>query len=801
MLVCYSNARMEKEKSMLNKLKEVFSLKRLVWFTLISGLFLVFYTPHLKYQVEMVNTTSGDIVLANYNTDRGEEIFETYNYSGHKTWVSIMEGDEYFSVDTLPIVTNSLQMKLQNLEQMTISKITISFGPFELKEFTAANLTEHIAGSQGLDITLEDDLIHLTAMSNEGWITFDTEEYMSKMNIFGVYLLVVVMAWIMTVVVDKTIERTDRIPLNEVMLLSGPCWIFFMSEAVLGNIFYIELDKRLLNVGILIVLYKALFLLFRRKPIGFNISNLIVVIYAIVSTFVVRFRNRPIEPWDFSALSTAMDVASNYDISINYMMITALLVCVVLYLIMRKCPRDVIRVNKYFTAYPIIILILAIFFNSIGSYYLWDIRLLNTFQTEGTILSFTGLVRQFINDQPQKPEGYSQEKLTSLMNQMNALNEADAPAEDAIVPANIIMVMNESFSDLGVGGTDIADGMTPYYDSLENTIRGNLYVSVRGGGTCNSEYETLTGNTTAFFSAGVYPYNQYMSRDVPSLVSYMNEYNYHTTGIHLGKATNWNRRTAYQKLAFDDTVFAETFDGLDTIHGYPTDEQNFEKLIENFEENSDSNQFIFNVTYQNHGSYKDAHDLEKTVDLDQYGYDVYNTAENYLSLIKLTDEAFKNLIDYFNQVEEPTMVIMFGDHQPSLGNAPNALFFPNTGTPESDITQYITPFLIWANYDIPDQTIEKMSANYLSSLIVHSASMEMTPYQRFLYELMKEYPVITQYGCYDKNGNFYESVDDINDEWIQNYRILQYNNVFDSERQEELFWPLGYDNSEYRDME
>ena len=780
---------------MLDKLKKIFSVKRLVWFTLISGLFLVFYTPHLKYQVELQSVTSGDIVLANYNTDRGEEIFETYNYSGHKTWVSVMEGDDYITVDSLPIVTNSLQMKLQNLSEMTAKKITISFGPFVLKEYTAENISEHIAGSQGLDISLENSLIHLTATGNEGWITFDTEEYLSHMEIFGIYILVLLMAWIITVILDHTVEQINRIPLNEVMLISGPCWIFFISEAVLGNIFYIALGMRLLNVLLLIVLYKALFLIFRRRPMGYNIANLIVVLYAIASTFVVRFRNRPIEPWDFSALSTAMDVASNYDLSINYMMVIAIIVCAILYLIMRKCPRSVTRVNKYYTVYPIIIIVLAIFFNSIGSYYLWDVRLLNTFQTEGTALSFTGLVRQFINDQPKKPEGYSKEKLKKIKAQMEQLNEENKPAEDAVKPTNIIMVMNESFSNLDVGGTNYAEGMTPYFDSLDNTIRGNLYVSVRGGGTCNSEYETLTGNTTSFFSAGVYPYNQYMNRDVPSLVSYMNENGYETTGMHLGKSTNWNRRTAYQKLAFDNTVFAETFDGLDTIHGYPTDKQDFEKVIENYEKNKGKNQFLFNVTYQNHGSYNDAHDLKKTVNLgDEYGYDPYSTAENYLSLIKLTDEAFKDLVEYFKNVDEPTMIIMFGDHQPSLGNTSNSLFFPDSGTPEKDINQYITPFLIWANYDIPDQTIDKMSANYLSALIVNTANMEMTPYQRFLFELMKKYPVISLYGCYDSNGTFYNSVDDIDDESIQEYRMLQYNNVFDSARMEDLFWPSGYDD-------
>lgn len=61
--------------------------------------------------------------------------------------------------------------------------------------------------------------------------------------------------------------------------------------------------------------------------------------------------------------------------------------------------------------------------------------------------------------------------------------------------------------------------------------------------------------------------------------------------------------------------------------------------------------------------------------------------------------------------------------------------------------------------------------------------------QQFLYELKDQYPVISLYGCYDAEGNFYESVDDIDDESIQEYRMLQYNNVFDKNRDVELFYP------------
>ncbi len=778
---------------MKNKLKQIFTLKRLVWFLFVSGLFLVFYTPHLQYKVDLDNVTEGTVILANYNTDRGEEIFETYNYNGHKTWYDVAPYYTDITITNVPIVTNSLQMQLQGVKTMDINKITISFGPLTLREYTSENFSYEIAGSQGLDISLENNKIHLNLQNVEGWVQYQTEEYLPKKIIVLIYAFILLVAWIIAVLIDKHINISDVIPLNELMLLASPCWVFFMMENILGNFYYINTGLRLLNVGIMIIIYKILHLIFRRRPMGLNIANILFTGYAIVSTFVVLFRNRPIAPWDFTALGTALDVASNYDIHLNYIMVCSLLVCAMLYLTMRMIPRDKTKINKWYVAYPIIVLVVALFFNSIGSYYLWDVRLLSTFQNEGTTLSFTGLVRQFIETQPTKPDGYSEEKLEDLKEEYTA-KAAESVNTEGIKPTVIIQVMNESFSNLSVGGTSYADNMTPYYDSLENTVRGNLYVSVRGGGTCNTEYETLTGNTTAFFQAGVYPYNMYMNRSVPSTVSYMNRSGYSTTGIHLGKATNWNRRTAYSKLQFQNTEFAETFDGLDTIHGYPTDEQDFEKVIETYEANKGTNQYIFNVTYQNHGSYKNADDLEQTVDLSSYGSENYDAAENYLSLIKLTDEAFKKLIEYFENVDENVMIVMYGDHQPSLGSASDRLFFPNTGTAEEDIKEYITPFLIWANYDIEDQTIDKMSANYMSSLILHTANMELTPYQQFLYELKDKYPVITLYGCYDAYGNFYDSVDDIDDEAIQNYRIFQYNNVFDKNRDIELFYPKTTDD-------
>lgn len=764
------------------------NIRRLVLFLFVSGILMIFYTPHLRFNIKLNEVTDGTVIVSNFNTDRGEEIFTNYNYNSHKTWYDVHPGWEEVNITSIPIITNSLRVELDSVDTLVAEKITVSFGTFVLKEYNADNLTQAITSSNGLDISLDNNMINLHTQNNKGYFQLETLEYFPHYVWGIVYGILFVIAYIIARFIDKHMAFIEKVPMNELMLIAIPCLIFFNAENILGNFYYIDLSHRLLNVGIMIVIYKFIYMICRRKPWSTLFTSLVFTIFSIASVFVVQFRNRPIAPWDFTALGTALDVASNYNWTFPYFMVLGILLAIALYVVMRLVPVETTKINRYYIAYPVIILVVALFFNSVGSYYLWDMNLLSIYQTDGTALTFTGLFAQYLKDQPTAPENYSIDRLNEISAQMkeDAANEVDP---NAIVPDTIIQIMNESFSDLNIGGTDYASNITPFFNSLENTIRGNLYVSVRGGGTCNTEYETLTGNTTAYFSSGVYPYNMYMSRNVPSLVSYFNDEGYTTSGIHLGKSTNWNRASAYKKLMFQNTEFAETFDGLDTLHGYPSDAEDFKHVIAQYEKNPTGKNYIFNVTYQNHGGFDNADDLVKTVDLSSYGPEDYYKAENYLSLLRHTDEAFEELINYFSNVDQKVMIVMYGDHQPSLGADADNLFFPNSGNSNEEmLKEYITPFVIWANYDIPDATIEKMSTNYMSSLILNTANLEMTPYQQYLYELMQEYPVLGPYGCYDKDGNFYESIKDIDDPLVQNYEALQYNNVFDKKRQTGIFW-------------
>lgn len=125
----------------------------------------------------------------------------------------------------------------------------------------------------------------------------------------------------------------------------------------------------------------------------------------------------------------------------------------------------------------------------------------------------------------------------------------------------------------------------------------------------------------------------------------------------------------------------------------------------------------------------------------------YEQADRYLSLMKKSDEAFAYLLDYFSRVEEPTMIVMFGDHQAAIENGFYEALY---GKPLKELTaeeadkQYVTPFIIWTNYELESQEIDKISANYLGAKILETANLELTDYDKLLLKTWDSVPALTK---------------------------------------------------------
>ncbi len=377
---------------------------------------------------------------------------------------------------------------------------------------------------------------------------------------------------------------------------------------------------------------------------------------------------------------------------------------------------------------------------------------------------------------------------------LNWVNKRQKSSENP----NIIVVMNESFSDLGVlGDFKTNQDYMPFIHAIyDNTIKGNLFVSVLAGNTANSEYEFLTGDSMAFLPAGSVPYQQYINKSMPTLVSALNSLGYRTIGMHPYNASGWDRDEVYEYFGFNEIYFAPNFKNPTRIRKYISDETTFEKIIELYEEKPKNEKlFVFDVTMQNHSGYSQEYEnFSPSISLE--GITGKGTV-NYLSLVKVTDDAFEKLINYFSKADEDTIILMFGDHQPSDYVA-NPIIKANGGsddwTLEQQQNRYIVPFVLWANYDIPEQQIDKISLNYLSGILMQTAGLELTPYQKYLTKLREDYPVITANIYIDKDGNMNQITDDVIKDKLNDYSILQYNHLFDSSHRVEKLFSLDYLN-------
>ncbi len=347
--------------------------------------------------------------------------------------------------------------------------------------------------------------------------------------------------------------------------------------------------------------------------------------------------------------------------------------------------------------------------------------------------------------------------------------------ENEIRP-NVLVIMNESLSDLGaLWQIDTTCDPLSYLHTLtENTVYGNLYVSSYGGSTSNSEHSFLTATAPAPLLN--MPLLATAREETPALPWLMKAEGYTTIAMHPYTATNYQRDTIYPLLGFDRFLSLDDFEGAEMLRQYVTDRACYQKIISLYEQKAeDERLFVFNVTMQNHGDYRRS-GLDQGVDLADGS--AYPELEEYLNLMAVSDAALKELIQYFDQQQEPTIILLFGDHQPTMDLS---MFAKNDALSDvgRKLTQYITPFVIWGNYPIESGYVEAVSINYLAPLLQQTAGLLMTGYDQWLLETAQQYPVAVISGYADQTGCFTEWEDGEWPERLQQMNHLRYNRLYD----------------------
>lgn len=520
------------------------------------------------------------------------------------------------------------------------------------------------------------------------------------------------------------------------------------------------------------------------------VTHLLCFLWGTANYYVSLFRGTPILPWDFTALGTAAAVADSYQFSISRQMGISLILLALLFLLLRrrmKSGRFRPSKNRLRARAAYLCAIVACAYpvlqpNALETFGVrtdvWDQS--GSYSKDGALAVFLRNTQFMSVEPPQDPSAQNVQRIAQQV----------APVEPAVstdTRPNIIAIMNESWADFeSFGNLSLSESVTDFIDSLDNCIRGHCYTSVFGAGTSASEFEFLTGNSMAFLPSGSIPYQQYILEPSSSLASLLKENGYRTLAFHPGERTSWQRNQAYPLLGFDHFKCVEDMDvPITEEHGYVSDQSSFEQIIYEFEHKSPQERlFLFNVTIQNHGSYTVENYPAQVQLTDQPGR--YPMAEQYLTLANKTDESFKLLVDYFSRQQQPTIILMFGDHQPSVEQEFLDKAYGVTQdqmTMEQYMGRYQTPFLIWANYPLPQTELPVSSLNFLGQHLLSLSGIRNSVYGDYLSGFEQQLPAFTFVGYMDADGKAYSHLESNRyDSLIEDYRAFAYNNLFGAQQ-------------------
>ena len=517
----------------------------------------------------------------------------------------------------------------------------------------------------------------------------------------------------------------------------------------------------------MIIIFLFVFMIFtylicNRLWASFTLTSLLFITLSIVNKFKLTYRDDPFTFIDLRLFGESMTMAKKYDINLSKEMIMMILIFIGMALMLKLFFKYRINSSKVrITLLVSLTIISTIIFK--GYYFNQEIYKKvgdksginiwiksQQFQVRGFVYPFIYSAKDAIDI---KPEGYNKAEAVEAFNSRGYKN---IPEDEKV---NIIAIMLESYNDFSkFPNVDLGiDIYKNFHDIQKESIHGNLVTNIFAGDTIKTERSFLTG---------FYNQPKYYKR-TNSFVWYLKEQGYRTEAMHPITGAFYNRQNVNEYLGFD---YFEHYDNRykDIPTDYLRDEDFFQYIIEGYEKNKENKEpfFNFSVTYQNHGPYSEEQYTKEEYLKKKPNYDekTYNIINNYFTGINKTDEALKELFDYFKNEKDPTIIILFGDHNPWLGQGNSGYSMLDINLDLSTIegfkNYYETPYLIWGN-DGAKETLGKdfigkgndISPNFLMAELFQYLGWEGNEYMQDILDIKEKIDVNHQL-FFKENGEY-----------------------------------------------
>ncbi|WP_235941649.1 LTA synthase family protein [Paenibacillus puerhi] len=535
------------------------------------------------------------------------------------------------------------------------------------------------------------------------------------------------------------------------------------------------------------------------------LSAALLSLVALISYFKRKLIGEPFFPWDIFLNKESMNILPLVTSREALLRLgLAALFAALLFVLGRKLPRSRLRIS---TRLVVSVLCMAALYG-FGIRAAWTDTLVykagaseivwnqsENYAENGLAVAFTMNVKNTI---VKRPPGYTE---TSMKGLAESLHETFAHSQTKAVTAstgsgsgigakqpNVIFIMNEAFWDptLLPGVTFNQDPLPTVRRLQKENTSGYLLSPQFGGGTSNVEFEVLSGQSMSFLPAGSVPYQQYISKSLPSLASYFKEQGYTSTAIHSYEGWFWNRESVYRHMGFDQFISKDDFENPEYRGAFISDDEVSRRII-NEVENNENPTFIYAVTMQNHGPYDDRRYGEQDIKVKGMQTDAArDTLATYAQGIRDADKSLQMLIDHFQRSDEPTMIVFYGDHLPMLGYDYDVYAqagFISSGRSEQWSLEELkgmqsVPFVTWSNFHLPKETVPTISNSFLGPYILNRLGMELPPAWAYQLELAGKTPGLLRNLVVTSDGQLHSEMPPYVQDDVEVYRELQYDEMF-----------------------
>ena len=568
-----------------------------------------------------------------------------------------------------------------------------------------------------------------------------------------------------------------------------------------------------LNIAIIYIAFFALRIIYKNSGVSFFFTSILYLALPLISKLKFNVRGEVLILNDFSLISNAKEMIGFVELTKSLTNIVTLIILFIIATSILINLKEKVKVNRKTSFIGLMLsvtFVIIIFSNSnilksfgVNENVRFSPNIIH--DKQGTLL---GLYSNAIMNKIEEPKNYGKEEVYKILDKANqeyALNNEEAfdSFGDEIEKAtseypNIIMIMSESFCDPTVF-PNISYSKDPieYVKKLSkkylngNITYGNLITTTFAGGTSNIEYEAFTGNLSAFMPYGTVPYTDLLSKinNVQTIQKVLKNNNYKTIAIHSYEGRFYNRDKVYPDLGFDTFLDANKLKDVGYYGKYVGDVTVYKNIIDQIEkhENDKEPLFIWALTMQNHTPYTaknfDKESLYIKVSGDNLSDVAMDKLTGYVNGIYESSKRLEILIDYLEQTEKPTILMFYGDHNPSLYEVYVDTHMiktqdTNKWTEDEMLKMHSVPYFIYQNFNNTNK-MEKtncLGTMQLGNVLLNLAGVKKTSYFKFLDTV--EYISIRDRLFVDENVKPYTEIQPQYQATIDEQKMLQYDMIY-----------------------